>query len=67
MKSSPSTTTLLVILVLFFAAELLFGTIGHARKSFTQDSEKSLDIQMHAKEPLILRHADLEQMSGRLT
>ena len=52
MKSSR--ITLLVVLVLVTATVLLPVLVGHASKSFVQDSERTLDIERYPNEPLEL-------------
>lgn len=49
-KLSIPILTLVVVVV----AGLLFGSVGRAGKSATQDAEKSLDIERYPNEPLEL-------------
>lgn len=62
MKTSRISTPL-VVLVLAIGTVLLPVLIGHARKSFAQDSEKALDIRRHVNEPLELIDLKVNQRS----
>ena len=62
MKHSRA-SILLVTLVGVVAAGLLFGYIGHARKSAAQDAEKSLNIERYRNEPFELVDLKIGQNS----
>ena len=62
MKSSRISGPL-VVLVLVVATVLLPVLIGHASKSFVQDSEKTLTIRRNADEPLELVDIKISEQS----